>query len=66
MDEVDYKYIESFLSKAKNNIVNKLEDFYKTSEGMRFFYGKQICYIINHLNGYNDSYSFLFVHSLFN
>ena len=57
--EVDYKYIESFLSKAKNNIVNKLEDFYKTSEGMRFFYGKQICYIINHLNGYNDSYSFL-------
>jgi hypothetical protein len=57
--EVDYKYIESFLSKAKNDIVNKLEDFYKTNEAMRFFYGKQICYIINHLNGYNDSYSFL-------
>ena len=57
--EIDYNYIENYLSKVKNDILKKLDDFYKISDNMRFFYGRQICYIINHLNGYNESFSFL-------
>jgi hypothetical protein len=38
----DFKDIHDFLSKAKTNIINKLDSIYKDMTTIRFLYGKQI------------------------
>ena len=52
-------YIEKFLINAKNDFIRQLEEFYKMNDFMRFFYGKQIVTIVNHLDGYRDIFPFL-------
>ena len=55
----DFKDIHDFLSKAKTNIINKLDSIYKDMTTIRFLYGKQIDSILNHIQGSSKINSFL-------
>jgi len=55
----DFKDIYVFLSKAKINIINKLDLIYKNMTTIRFLYGKQIDSILNHIQGSYKINSFL-------
>ena len=57
--EKDFNYIDKFLSNAKNDYIKQLELYYKINDYMRFFYGRQIVSIVNHLNGYQEVFPFL-------
>ena len=57
--EKDFNYIDKFLSNAKNDYIKQLELFYKINDYMRFFYGRQIVSIVDHLNGYKEIFPFL-------
>jgi len=54
----DFKYIHEFLSKAKTNIINKLDSIYKGMTTIRFLYVKQIDSILNHIQGSSKINSF--------
>jgi len=55
----DFKEIHDFLTKAKTNIINKLDSIYKDMTTIRFLYGKQIDCILNHIQGSTKINSFL-------
>ena len=57
--EKDFNYIDKFLTNAKNDFIKQLEQYYKTNDYMRFFYGRQIVSIVNHLDGYRTIFPFL-------
>ena len=51
--------ISKFLSDAKNDLIEQIEQFYKTNDYMRFFYRRKITSIVNHLGGYQVLFPFL-------
>ena len=57
--EKNFDEIEKFLSNAKKDLIKQLETFYKIDDFMRFFYGKQIVSIVDHLDGYLEIFPFL-------
>ena len=57
--EKSFEFIEKFLYNAKNDFIQKLEQYYKINDFLRFFYGKQIMTIINHLDGNKEFFSFI-------
>ena len=57
--ERSFEFIEKFLSNAKNDFIQQLELYYKIKDELRFFYGKQIMTIVNHLNGNKEIFSFI-------
>ena len=57
--ETEFKFIRTFLSNAVNNFINKLNLIYKEKINMRFIYGKQINYMLNHIQGKIQINSFL-------
>ena len=50
--EKKFNEIDKILSNIKTEINKQLESYYKKDEYIRFFYGKQIINIVNHLNAY--------------
>ena len=58
-NEREFKYIYEFLTKAKVNIIEKLDLIYKQMTTIRFIYGKQIDSILNHIQGNIKLDSFL-------
>lgn len=57
--ERSFEFIEKFLSNAKNDFIQQLEQCYKIKDYLRFFYGKQIMTIVNHLDGNKEIFSFI-------
>ena len=49
--EKKFQEIQKFLFNVKNNLILKLDIFYKEKTNMRFIYGKQIDSILKYLNG---------------
>ena len=48
--KTNFEDIQEFLCKAKNYIINKLDELYKKKSNLRFIYGKQFKSILKHLN----------------
>ena len=57
--EKEFKVIKDYLSKALNNLRDKLDSVYKKLNPMRFVYGKQIINFIKYLIGHIDIEDFL-------
>ena len=57
--EIEFKEIKQFLSRAKTNILTKLESTYKQMTTIRFIYGKQIDSFLSHIQGNFPINSFL-------
>ena len=58
-EKKDKDEILKFLSKAKTNIINKLDSVYKQMETIRFIYGKQINSFLSYIQGNIKIDSFL-------
>ena len=58
-EEKEFKVLKEYLSKALNNLRNKIESVYKKLRPMRFLYGKQIVSFIKYLDGLIDIEPFL-------
>ena len=58
-DNKSFKEIQEFLTKAKFNIIKKLDSIYKQMTNVRFLYGRQIDSMLSHIQGNFPIDSFL-------
>ena len=58
-ESIEFKELQNYLSKAKTNIIKKLDSIYKQMTTIRFIYGKQIDSILTHIQANYKIDSFL-------